>query len=55
MVGEQEPHYITYKYKIHRTKQYRLSSITIMFYLEDMVAQKLIYLHFTLMTPIYTL
>ena len=27
-------------YKIHRTKQYALSSITIMFYLEDMVVQK---------------
>ena len=27
-------------YQIHHTKQYALSSITIMFYLEDMVVQK---------------
>ena len=27
-------------YKIHRTKQYALTSFTIMFYLEDMVVQK---------------
>ena len=27
-------------HKIHHTKQYALSSITIMFYLEDMVVQK---------------
>ena len=44
-----------YNYKMHRTKQYALSSITIMFYLEDIVVQKEIilfnYLHLPPMTP----
>ena len=29
-----------HEYKIHCTKQYALASITIMFYLEDMIVQK---------------
>ena len=43
-LGEQERHYIPLSRiintKIYHTKQYAMSSVTIMFYLEDMVVQK---------------